>query len=62
MKIVVLDYTVGEVIIKDIPKEYEKLDGDDILTNMGFSMSNTSYMVVYDELTININNQVLQVK
>lgn len=62
MKIVVLDYTVGEVIIKDIPKEYENLDGDDILTNMGFSMSNTNYMVVYDELTININNQVLQVK
>ena len=62
MKIVVLDYTVGEVIIRDIPKEYEKLDGDDILTNMGFSMSNTNYMVVYDELTININNQVLQVK
>ena len=62
MKIVVLDYTIGEVIIRDIPKEYEKLDGDDILTNMGFSMSNTNYMVVYDELTININNQVLQVK
>lgn len=62
MYIIVLDYTVGEVIIKDIPKEYENLDGDDILTNMGFSMSNTNYMVVYDELTININNQVLQVK
>lgn len=54
MIIAILDYSVGEVIIKDVPKEYEELDGDDILTNMGYSMSNTCYMIVDDELDINI--------
>lgn len=55
MKIVILDYSVGEVIIKDVPKELEELEGDDICTNMGFKMSNTCYMIVDQELEININ-------
>ena len=41
MKIVILDYQDGSIIIKDIPKELENLDGDDILTNMGFSQNST---------------------
>ena len=55
MKIVILDYSVGEVIIKDVPKELEELEGDDICTNMGFKMSNTCSMIVDQELEININ-------
>lgn len=55
MKIVILDYSVGEVIIKDVPKELEELEGDDICTNMGFKMSNICYMIVDQELEININ-------
>lgn len=55
MIIVVLDYSVGDVTIKNVPKELEELDGDDILTNMGYKMSNTCYMTADDELDININ-------
>ena len=29
MKIAVLDYECGNVIVKDVPKEFEELDGDD---------------------------------
>lgn len=55
MFIAVLDYTTGEVIIKDVPKEFEGLDGDDILTNMGYSQSNVNYMIVNDDLHVSIS-------
>lgn len=54
MIIAVLDYATGSVIIQDVPKELEDLDGDDICTNMRFNMSNTCYMIVDDEIDINI--------
>lgn len=57
MKIVVLDYTVGEVIIKDVPSELEELDGEYILTGMDFDIDNTAYMVVDDELPITIDTK-----
>ncbi len=57
MKIAVLDFGVGEVIIKDVPREYEELDGDDILTNMGFSMGCTEYLVVDGGLPITIDTE-----
>lgn len=61
MKIVVLDYVKGCVNIKDIPKEFEELDGDDILTDMGFDIAGTTYMIV-DDLSIDIEtkNCILQ--
>ena len=57
MKIVVLEYYLGEVIIKDIPKNIEDLDGDDILTEMGFNQSATEYMIVEDDLSLTIDTQ-----
>jgi len=57
MIIVILDYNVGEVIIKNVPKEYEELDGDDILTNMGYKMSNTNYMIADNELDVHIDTK-----
>lgn len=57
MKIVVLEYYLGEVIIKDIPKDIEDLDGDDILTEMGFNQGATEYMIVDDELHLTINTK-----
>lgn len=57
MKIVVLEYYLGEVIIKDIPKDIEDLDGDDILTEMGFNQGATEYMIVEDDLNLTINTQ-----
>lgn len=55
MYIAVLMFETGEVIIKEVPKELEELDGDDILTNMGFDIGNTEYMVVDGELPILID-------
>lgn len=57
MKIAVLEYSTGEVIIKDVPKELEELDGDDIAENMGFKASAVCYMIVGDNLHISINTQ-----
>lgn len=57
MKIVVLEYYLGEVIIKDIPKDIEDLDGDNILTEMGFNQSATEYMIVEDDLSLTIDTQ-----
>lgn len=57
MYIVVLNYETAEVIIKEVPHELEELDGDDILTNMGFSSSNTEYMIVSDDLHIRIDTK-----
>lgn len=57
MKIAILDYQDGSIIIKDVPKELEELDGDDILTNMGFSQNSTEYMIADDQLPINIETK-----
>ena len=57
MKIAILDYQDGSIIIKDVPKELEDLDGDDILTNMGFSQNSTNYMIVDDQLPIGIETK-----
>lgn len=57
MKIVILDYQDGNIVIKDIPKYLEDLDGDDILTNMGFSQNSTEYMIVDDQLPISIETK-----
>ncbi len=55
MIIAILDYVVGEVVIKEVPKDFEELDGDDILTSMGYNMSDTCYMITEHELPISIN-------
>lgn len=57
MKIAILDYQDGSIVIKDVPKELEELDGDDILTNMGFSQNSTEYMIVDDQLPISIETK-----
>lgn len=57
MKIAILDYQDGSIIIKDVPKELEELDGDDILTNMGFSQNSTEYMIADDQLPISIETK-----
>ena len=57
MKIAILDYQDGSIVIKDVPKELEELDGDDILTNMGFSHNTTEYMMTDDQLPISIETK-----
>lgn len=60
MKIAILDYQDESITIKDVPKELEELeelDGDDIITNMGFSQNSTEYMIVNDQLSISIETK-----
>lgn len=57
MKIAVLEYYLGEVVIKDIPKELEELDSDDILTEMGFNIAATEYMIVDNDLKLTIDTK-----
>lgn len=57
MKIVILDYQDGSIVIKDVPKDLEDLDGDDILTNMGFYQNSTEYMIVNNQLPISIETK-----
>ena len=57
MKIAILDYQDGSIIIKDVPKELEELDGDDILTDMGFSQNTTEYMIADSQLPISIETK-----
>lgn len=57
MKIAVLDYCVGKIIIKDIPASLENLDGDDICTQMKFKQKNVEYMIANDILPIDIDTK-----
>lgn len=62
MKIAILEYNTGEVIIKDVPKQFEELDGDDILTNMGYNIGTTEYMIVNNILPVSISTQDCTIK
>ena len=62
MKIVILDYTIGEVIVKEVPEKWYLLDGDDIISEMGYRLSDVSYMIVDNNLSININTEPLKIK
>lgn len=57
MKIAVLDYECENVIVKDVPKELEELDGDDICSEMGYKMSNVCYMIIEDGMHISVNTE-----
>lgn len=59
MIIAVMDYMLGEVIIKDIPKNLQDLDGDDILSEMGFNPSTTEYMITDNDLKVSLDTQGL---
>ena len=59
MIIAVMDYILGEVIIKDIPKNLQDLDGDDILSEMGFNSSTTEYMITDNDLKVSLDTQGL---
>lgn len=57
MKIAVLDYSVGKIIIKDIPTSLKNLDSDDICSQMDFNQNNVEYMIVDDALPIDIDTK-----
>ena len=40
MKVIVLNYSNGEVYIENVPKELENLDGEDIIMRMGYDIDN----------------------
>ena len=54
MKVIVLNYSNGEVYIENVPKELENLDGEDIIMRMGYDIDNCSWMFK-DHLNIHID-------
>ena len=62
MKIAILDFCIGEVIIEEIPKKLELLDGDNILSEMGYKISNVEYMIVEDDIDITIKTKECKLK
>ena len=57
MKAAILDYAGMFVEIADIPKEYEELSGDDIISRMGYKLDNIYYMIVDDDIPIFCNGE-----
>lgn len=54
-KLVVLDFTDGKVHIDHIPTEYNELEADEIVDAMGYDLSNVEYMVIENDLEIEVN-------
>lgn len=57
MKIVILDFTKGVVTIEEVPEKWKLLDGDDIISEMGYRICNVDYMIVDNELPISIDTK-----
>ena len=62
MKIAILDFTTGEVIIEEIPEKWHLLDGDDIISEMGYRLSEVEYMIIEQTLSLNIKTETLTLK
>lgn len=62
MKIAILDFTTGEVIIEEVPEKWHLLDGDDIISEMGYRMSDVEYMIIEQSLSLNIKTETLTLK
>ena len=61
VKVVILDFVDAHVEVVDIPEEYiiynidGKMDGEDILAEMGYKLDNIQYMFVDGDVHL-INN------
>jgi hypothetical protein len=62
VKIAILDFTTGEVIIEEVPEKWHLLDGDDIISEMGYRMSDVEYMIIEQSLSLNIKTETLTLK
>ena len=62
MKIAILDFTTGEVIIEEVPEKWHLLDGDDIISEMRYRMSDVEYMIIEQSLSLNIKTETLTLK
>lgn len=62
MKIAVLDFNKGEVIIEDVPEKWKLLDGDDIVSEMGYRISDVEYMVITSDLNVTIDTNDCKLK
>lgn len=62
MKIAILDYCVGDVTVKDVPENLRELDGDDILTEMGYRAADVEYMIIDNELPLSIETEECKLK
>lgn len=54
MIITILCYSTGEVVIGDVPKNLQKLEGDELMVALGYKPSEVSYMISEGSLHISI--------
>lgn len=54
MKIAILDYDEGCVLIKEVPKDLQELDNEDIASQMGLKIPSTEYMIVEGKMPVTI--------
>lgn len=54
MKIAILDYEEGSVLIKEVPKDLQELDNEDIAVHMGLRVPCTEYMIVEEAMLVTI--------
>lgn len=57
MILVVMDYSVGKLFVKEVPTEFQSLEGDVIIRKMGFHESEISYMFTRKPVGINIESK-----
>lgn len=62
MKIAILNYTTGEVTIEEVPEKWHLLDGDDIISEMGYRLSDVEYIIIEQTLYLNIETETLTLK
>lgn len=49
MIVTILDYSCNTVSVYEVPKALEELDGDDMVSKLGFKLSDVSYMISNNE-------------
>lgn len=54
MIISILCYSTGEVVIKEVPRKLQKLEGDTLIKALGYKSSEVSYMTSEGSLHFSI--------
>lgn len=62
MKLAILNFTTGEVTIEEIPERWHLLDGDDIISEMGYRLSDVEYMIVDNQMNVTIDTEDCNLK
>lgn len=60
MKVTILDYSTGEVFIRNVPAQWQDLEGREIMEKMGFKHSTVEYMFSNSDIPLIIETESVQ--